>query len=154
MECARSIGFLLLKNLHKIEFTLQLSNGANVFLFPLILYPTSGSFGLGELMPFVLGLSRVFKVLHLVFACGPNNNSPTGTLGDFDPIKNNYIFGTKWATERRLIVLIEALTQCEEYHSYHIEDSVGNEAVKIHIEFHTNQLPTVTEKEVGKAVRA
>ena len=58
-----------------------------------------------------------------------------GTLRNFDPIKNYYNFEPKEAPERLLIVPIEALEPCEEYHTYHLEGSVTNRAFINRIQF-------------------
>ena len=62
-----------------------------------------------------------------------------GTLRNFDPIKNYYIFQRKEAPERPLIVPIEALEPCEEYHTYHLEGSVTNRAFSNRIQFNNER---------------
>ena len=49
-----------------------------------------------------------------------------GSLRNFDPVKNYYIFQPNYAPERPLIVPLEALEPCEQYHTYHLEGSVTN----------------------------
>ena len=50
----------------------------------------------------------------------------TGTLRNFDHIKNSYIFKPKEAPERPLIVPLEALEPCEQYHTYHLDGTQFN----------------------------
>ena len=77
-----------------------------------------------------------------------------GTLRNFDPIKNYYIFQPKEAPERPLIVPIEALEPCEEYHTYHLQGSVTNEAFSNRIQFNNERKITETEKEIRNTVKA
>ena len=77
-----------------------------------------------------------------------------GTLRNFDPIKNYYIFQPKKAPERPLIVPIEALEPCEEYHTYHLEGSVTNKAFSNRIQFNNERKITETEKEIRNTVKA
>ena len=77
-----------------------------------------------------------------------------GTLRNFDPIKNSYIFQPKEAPERPLIVPIEALEQCEEYHTYHLEGSVTNRAFINVIQFNNERKTTDIEKEIRNTVKA
>ena len=77
----------------------------------------------------------------------------TGTLRNFDPIKNYYIFQPKYAPERPLIIPLEALEPCEEYHTYHLERIVTNQAFLNRVEFHTART-TDLEKEIRKSVKA
>ena len=65
-----------------------------------------------------------------------------GTLRNFDPIKNYYIFQPKDSPERPLMVLLEALEPCEEYHVYHLEGRVTNRAFTNRINFN-NERTTV-----------
>ena len=69
-----------------------------------------------------------------------------GTLRNFDPIKNYYIFQPKEAPERPLMVPIEALEPCEEYHSYHLEGSETNRAFIDVIQFNNERKTTDMEK--------
>ena len=77
-----------------------------------------------------------------------------GTLRNFDPIKNYYIFQPKEAPERPLIVPIEALEPCEEYHTYHLEGSVTNRAFINMIKFNNERNTTDIEKEIRNTVKA
>ena len=77
-----------------------------------------------------------------------------GTLRNFDPIKNYYIFQPKEAPERPLIVPIEALEPCGEYHTYHLEGSVTNKAFSNRIQFNNERKVTETEKEIRNTVEA
>ena len=76
------------------------------------------------------------------------------TLRNFDPIKNYYIFQPKEAPERPLIVPIEALEPCEEYHTYQLEACVTNRAFSNRIQFNNEQKVTETEKEIRNTVKA
>ena len=78
----------------------------------------------------------------------------TGTLRNFDPIKNYYIFQPKETPERPLIVPLEALEPCEEYHTYHLEGSVTNIAFINRIQFNNERKTTNIEKEIRKTVKA
>ena len=77
-----------------------------------------------------------------------------GTLRNFDPIKNYYIFQPKEAPERPLIVPIEALEPCEEYHTYHLEGSLTNRAFSNRIQFNNERKVTEIGKEIRNTVRA
>ena len=77
-----------------------------------------------------------------------------GTLQSFDPIKNYYIFQLKYAPERPLIVPLEALEPCEQYHTYHREGSVTNQAFLNRVQFHIGRKTTELEKEKRKTVKA
>ena len=81
-------------------------------------------------------------------------NYTIGTLPNFDPIKNYYIFQSKEAPERPLIAPIEALEPCEEYHTYHLEGSVTNKAFSNKIQFKNELKVTETEKEIRSTVKA
>ena len=81
-------------------------------------------------------------------------NYNIGTLRNFDPIKNYYIFQPKEAPERPLIAPIEALEPCEEYHTYHLEGSVTNKAFSNKIQFNNERKVTETEKEIRSTVKA
>ena len=78
----------------------------------------------------------------------------TGTLRNFDPIKNYYIFQPKEAPERPLIVPLESLEPCEEYHAYHLEGSVANRALLNRIKFHNGRKTADFENEIRKAIKA
>ena len=52
----------------------------------------------------------------------------TGTLRNFDPIKNYYIFQPTEALERPLIAPLEALQPSEQSHTYHLGGTVTNQA--------------------------
>ena len=58
-----------------------------------------------------------------------------GTLRNFDPVKNYYIYQPQENTERPIIILIEALEPVENYHSFHIEGSVPVKPVKKFIKY-------------------
>ena len=77
-----------------------------------------------------------------------------GTLRNFDPIKNYYTFKPKEAPERPLIVPIEAVEPCEEYHTHHLEGSVTNKAFSNRIQFNNELKITETEKEIRNTVKA
>ena len=77
-----------------------------------------------------------------------------GTLRNFDPIKNYYIFQPKEAPERPIIVPIEVLESCEEYHNYHLEGSVTNRALSIRIQFNNERKVTEIEKDIRNTVQA
>ena len=77
-----------------------------------------------------------------------------GTLRNFDPVKNYNIFQPKEAPERPLIVPIEALEPCEEYHTYHLEGSVTNRAVLNRIQFNNERKTSDIEKEIRNSVKA
>ena len=77
-----------------------------------------------------------------------------GTLRNFDPIKNYYIFQPKEAPERPLIVPIEALEPSEEYHTYHLEVSGTNRAFSNRIQFNNQRKVTDIEKEIRNTVKA
>ena len=52
------------------------------------------------------------------------------------------------------MVPLEALEPCEQYHTYHLEGSVTNQAFLIQIEFHIGRETTDSEKEIPKVVKA
>ena len=81
-------------------------------------------------------------------------NYAIGTLLNFDPIKNYYIFQPKEAPERPLIVPIEALEPCEEYHTYHLEGSLTNIEFCNRIQINNERKVTETEKEIRNTVNA
>ena len=77
-----------------------------------------------------------------------------GTLRDFDPVKNYYIFQPIENPERPLIVPIEVLEPAENYHTYHINGSVPAKPVKKFIEYIGSRRPTDQEREIQKVVKA
>ena len=77
-----------------------------------------------------------------------------GTLRNFDPIKNYYIFQPKDSPERPLLVPLEALEPCEEYHVYHLEGSVTNRAFTNRINFNNERTKTELEHELCNTVKA
>ena len=77
-----------------------------------------------------------------------------GTLRNFDPIKNYYIFQPKDTPERPLMVPLEALESCEEYHVYHLEGSVTNRAFTNRINFNNERAKTELEHELCNTVKA
>ena len=78
----------------------------------------------------------------------------TGTLRNFDPIKKYYILQPKYAPERPLIVPLEALEPCEEFHTFHLEGTFTNQTILIRVEFHATRSTTNLEKEIQKTVKA
>ena len=77
-----------------------------------------------------------------------------GTLRNFDPIKNHYIFQPIKQPDRPLIVPIETLEPSEYYHSYHIHESVPAKPVKKYGEYLGSRIPIKEENQVRKVVRA
>ena len=77
-----------------------------------------------------------------------------GTLRNFDPVKNYHIFQHNYAPERPLIVPLEAFELCEQYHTYHLEGSVTNQAFFNKVEFHIERETTDFEEEIRKVVKA
>ena len=78
----------------------------------------------------------------------------TGTLRNFDPIKNYYIFQPTEALERPLIVPLEALEPGEQNHTYHLGGTLTNQAFVNRIQFHNGRKTTDFEKEIRKTVKA
>ena len=58
-----------------------------------------------------------------------------GTLRNFDPVKNYYIFQPIENPERPFMLPIEALEPAENYHAYHINGSFPAKPVKKFIEY-------------------
>ena len=81
-------------------------------------------------------------------------NYTIGTLRNFDPIKNYYVFQPKDAPERPLMVPLEAIEPCEEYHVYHLTGSVTNRAITNRINFNNERKITDAEKEICNALQA
>ena len=77
-----------------------------------------------------------------------------GTLRNFDPIKNYYVFQSKDEPERPLMVPLEALEPCEEYHVYHLTGSVTNKAITNRLTFNNERKIPQTEKEICSALQA
>ena len=77
-----------------------------------------------------------------------------GTLRNFDPIKNYYVFQSKNEPERPLMVPLEALEPCEEYHVYHLTGSVTNKAITNRLTFNNERKIPQTEKEICNALQA
>ena len=77
-----------------------------------------------------------------------------GTLRNYDPVKNYYIFPPIEHPDRPHIVPIETLEPCKNYHSYHIHGSVPVKPVKKCVEYLGICFPTDDENEVRRAVRA
>ena len=77
-----------------------------------------------------------------------------GTLRNFDPIKNYYVFQPKDAPERPLMVPLEAIEPCEEYHVYHLTGSVTNKAITNRLNFNNERKITDTEREICNALQA
>ena len=77
-----------------------------------------------------------------------------GTLRNFDPIKNYYVFQSKDEPERPLMVPLEALEPCEKYHVYHLTGSVTNKAITNRLTFNNERKIPQTEKEICNALQA
>ena len=77
-----------------------------------------------------------------------------GTLSNFDLIKNYYIFQPKDSPERPLMVPLEALEPCEEYHVYHLEGSLTNRAFTNRINFNNERTKTELEHELCNTMKA
>ena len=77
-----------------------------------------------------------------------------GTLRNYEPVKNYYIFRLIEHPDRPLIVPIEILEPCKKYHLYHIDDSVPVKPVKKYVEYLESRFPTNDEYEDRKEVRA
>ena len=77
-----------------------------------------------------------------------------GTLRNFDPIKNYYVFQSKDEPERPLMVPLEALEPCEEYHVYHLTGSVTTKAITNRLTFNNERKIPQTEKEICNALQA
>ena len=77
-----------------------------------------------------------------------------GTLRNFDPIKNYYVFQPKDAPERPLMVPLEAIEPCEEYHIYHLTGSVTNKAITNRLNFNNERKIQDTEREICNALQA
>ena len=81
-------------------------------------------------------------------------NYHIGTLRNFDPIKNYYVFQPKDAPERPLMVPLEAIEPCEEYHVYHLTGSVTNKAITNRLNFNNERKIPDTEREICNALQA
>ena len=81
-------------------------------------------------------------------------NYTIGTLRNFDPIKNYYVFQPKDAPERPLMVPLEAIEPCEEYHVYHLTGSVTNRAITNRLNFNNERKIPDTEREICNALQA
>ena len=81
-------------------------------------------------------------------------NYTIGTLRNFDPIKNYYVFQPKDAPERPLMVPLEAIEPCEEYHVYHLTGSVTNKAITNRLNFNNERKIPDTEREICNALQA
>ena len=77
-----------------------------------------------------------------------------GTLRNFDPIKNYYVFQPKDAPERPLMVPLEAIEPCEECHVYHLTGSVTNKAITNRLNFNNERKIQDTEREICNALQA
>ena len=77
-----------------------------------------------------------------------------GTLRNFDPIKNYYVFQPKDAPERPLMIPLEAIEPCEEYHVYHLTGSVTNKAITNRLNFNNERKIQDTEREICNALQA
>ena len=81
-------------------------------------------------------------------------NYTIGTLRNFDPIKNYYVFQPKNEPERPLIVPLEALEPCEEYHVYHLTGSVTNRAITNLINCNNERKIPEMEQEICNSINA
>ena len=81
-------------------------------------------------------------------------NYTIGTLRNFDPIKNYYVFQPKDAPERPFMVPLEAIEPCEEYHVYHLTGSVTNRAITNRLNFNNERKIPDTEREICNALQA
>ena len=81
-------------------------------------------------------------------------NYTIGTLRNFDPIKNYYVFQPKDAPERPLMVPLEAIEPCEEYHVYHLTGSVTNKTITNRLNFNNERKIPDTEREICNALQA
>ena len=81
-------------------------------------------------------------------------NYTIGTLRNFDPIKNYYVFQPKDAPERPLMVPLEAIEPCEEYHVYHLTGSVTNKAITNRLNFNNERKIPDTEREICNSLQA
>ena len=81
-------------------------------------------------------------------------NYTIGTLRNFDPIKNYYVFQPKDAPERPLMVPLEAIEPCGEYHVYHLTGSVTNRAITNRLNFNNERKIPDTEREICNALQA
>ena len=81
-------------------------------------------------------------------------NYTIGTLRNFDPIKNYYVFQPKDAPERPLMVPLESIEPCEEYHVYHLTGSVTNRAITNRLNFNNERKIPDTEREICNALQA
>ena len=88
------------------------------------------------------------------FAYISNFKYMKGTLRNFDPVKNYFIFQPIENPERTFMIPIEALEPAENYHTYHIHGSVPAKPVKKFIEYIGSRRPTDQEMEIQKAVKA
>ena len=77
-----------------------------------------------------------------------------GTLRNFDPVKNYYIFQPIENPERLFIVPIEVLEPVENYHTYHIYGSVLAKPVKKCIEYIGSRRPSDQKMEIQNALKA
>ena len=69
-------------------------------------------------------------------------------------MKNYYFFQHKNSPERPLIVPLEALQPCEEYHTYHLERSVKNRDFSNRIQYNNERKAADLKKELRKTVKA
>ena len=81
-------------------------------------------------------------------------NYTIGTLRNFDPIKNYYVFQPKDAPERPLMVPLEAIEPCEEYHVNHLTGSVTNKATTNRLNFNNERKIPDTAREICNALQA
>ena len=93
--------------------------------------------------PYILNYSYRIKWSYII-----------GTLRNFDPIKNYYVFQSKDEPERPLMVPLEALEPCEEYHVYHLTGSVTNRAITNRLNSNNERKISETEKEICNSIHA
>ena len=75
-------------------------------------------------------------------------------MQNFDTINHYYIFQPKYSPERPLIVPVEALQPCDQYHTFQLEGSVTNKALLNRTEFHATRSTSDLENEIRKTVKA
>ena len=95
---------------------------------------------------FIYNNDQMTSPYFLKFAYTINNKYMRGTLRNFYPVKNYYIFHSIDNLERPLMVPIEALEPVENYHTYHIQGSVPVKPIKKFIEYIGSRRPTEQEK--------
>ena len=69
-------------------------------------------------------------------------------------LKGTLIFQPNEFTERPIIVPIEVLEPCEQYHTYHIHGSVPIAPARKYIKYYSRRLPSDKENEIRTAVKS